>query len=318
MAKKREKQQVKGSFKTKSKTRVAVYDKRTLDKAGMDYLRLLTDPCGAPLTHPIYPGGDAGYLFRADTIATFGGGATETSGIVHWTPGYPNSSNTTLLVGASANDNTTVTLANNGNWPGQTFLNTNARGARCVAACVRVTYPGSESGRSGRIHFGQCPAGSYDDTATIKPKDAAVLLQHYSRTPTETVEVIWRPAVGDFDMVDPSEVASAQQRDRKSAVNVVWAGLPTTTGMVFHFIAVYEWVPVPGLGATTNVIGKARSKNSFDDVLDYAIERGEKFVRYAGMAGIDYLGNALANAVSRQFGTMPAALKSMSRLRLGN
>lgn len=298
--------------------RVQTDGRRTLDKAGMDYLRLLTDPCGAPLTHPVYPGGDAGYLFRTDSIVSFGGAAGENSGVIHWTPGYPNSNSTTLLAGASGGGGTDVTLNANAAWPGKNFLISNARGARCVAACARVTYPGTEANRSGRVHFGQCPAGSYDLTATVKPNDAAVLLQHYSRTPTETVEVIWRPAVGDFDMVDPSETANAQIRDRKSSINICWAGFPDATGITVHFIAVYEWVPVPGLGATTNVIGKARSRNSFDDILDYAIERGEKFVRYAGMAGVDYLGNALANAVSRQFGRMPTALKSMERLRLGN
>lgn len=58
-----------------------------LDKAASDYARLLVDPETAPLVHPIFAGGEGGYLFRAEsTFSALGTGAANTGGVFHWTP----------------------------------------------------------------------------------------------------------------------------------------------------------------------------------------------------------------------------------------
>jgi len=146
----------------------------------------------------------------------------------------------------------------------------------------------------------------------------STLLQHYTRTPTETVEAIWRPAAGDFEMIDPSEANAPVIRDRKQSLTVAWAGLPAGVGLTVEMTAIYEWIPVPGLGASTNATGKARSRNSIDDILDYAIERGEKFVRFAGMSMVDYASRTMASQVARVFGVIPALPTRNSTRLLSN
>lgn len=196
--------------------------------------------------------------------------------------------------------------------PGRVFLNANAKGARCIAACLKITYPGSESTRSGRVHYGLTSAGLIDLNGSAAPDLIAQSLQHYGRTPADTIEVFWKPNVGDTEFNDPSEAASAVIRDRKSAITVAWAGLPAGVGLTFHMTAVYEWTPGTGYGVGHNAMGKARSVNSLDDVLDTLIGGGFNFVRNFGETFTPYAGRAAGAAAamaftSRAFGLMPTA-----------
>jgi hypothetical protein len=268
---------------TKSaRVRVIVPRPRGLDDKALAYARLLTDPCGAGLVQPVYPGGEAGFLFRADSIATYGGGATETAGIVHWTPGYTNSSNSDLLVGGATGPSTPITLASSGTGPGKSFLGANAAGVRCVAACLKVTFPGSESARAGRVHYGHTVAGIMDSGNTTDVDALAPVLQHYSRTPADTIELLWKPGISDTEFNDPNTAASATLRDRKSSLTVAWAGVPGGTGMTFHYTAIYEWMPKVDVGVSTNVNGKSTSSNTLDDILDAIKEVGFNWVKHPG------------------------------------
>lgn len=286
-----------------------------LDAQGSAYARLLADPCAAPLVHPVYPGGDAGFLFRADSVASFGGGATETSGVLHWVPGYANSSNTDLLVTAGATSAANLTMASNGNGPGKTFLNANAFGARCVAACVKISFPGKESDRSGRLHYGHTQAGTIDAGDVVTVDGVAPLVQHYTRTPPEIVEILWRPGIADTEFNDPNATASASIRDRKSAITVAWSGIPVATGMTFHFTAIYEWTPKPTVGVSTNTSGKNSSRNTMDQVLDALNRMGFHWVRNAAGAAGQGMVMGAASALSNTFGLMPAQPMTRPLLR---
>lgn len=286
-----------------------------LDSNAAAYARLLADPCAAPLVHPVYPGGDAGFLFRADSVGSIGGGATDTSGILHWVPGYVNSSNTELLIGAASGSGANITATASGIGPGKAFLNANAFGARCVAACLKISYPGAESGRAGRLHYGHTQAGTIDSGDVVTVDGVAPLVQHYTRTPPEIVEIIWRPGIADTEFNDPNSAASAALRDRKSAITVAWAGLPVNTGLTFHFTAVYEWTPRPTAGVSTNTSGKNQSNNTMDQVLDALTRAGFHWVRNAaGAAGYGLAMGATA-AISNAFGLMPANPMARSTLR---
>ncbi len=285
--------------------------RRSLDSWAASYARLLEDPCGAPLIHPVYPGGDAGFLVRTDAVLTFGGGATETAGYVHWTPGYPNSSNSDLLAGATTSPSATVAAATNGSGPGKTFLNGNAFGARCVAACVKVSYPGSESGRSGRLHYGITQGATIDAGDLVSIDGLAPLLQHYTRTPPEAVEIIWKPNIADTEIVDPSAAASAPAKDRKSSITVAWAGIPGATGMTLHFTAVYEWQPARATGVSFNTNGKNPSSNTMDDVIDFLQSRGFNWVRNAAGAAGSAMVSGAASTLANLLGSMPARPRLM-------
>lgn len=277
--------------------------RKQLDAAAYAYARLLADPCGAPLVQPIFPGADAGFMIRAESFLTFGTAAGDTAGVVHWAPGFVNASNTELCVKTNATSGGTLTsFANSGGGPGKYFLGTNARGARCVAACMRVTFPGSESARSGRIHYGHTTAGMIDVGDSMAVDDVCQTLQHYSRTPPDTVELVWKPSFADCEFNDPGAAANAQVRDRKSSLTFAWAGLPAAVGLTFHFTAVYEWTPAAGFGVGYNSLGKAVSSNTLDDVLDALISSGFTFVKQVGHAAM----TGLTSYMSAKYGLMAA------------
>lgn len=70
---------------------------RGVDSGAKAYARLLVDPIGAPLCHPVASGGESGYLLRADSTITFALGAGKTGGYVFVAPGNLGSGNVELL-----------------------------------------------------------------------------------------------------------------------------------------------------------------------------------------------------------------------------
>ncbi len=291
--------------RTKPKTVVKRRERASgLDSAALDYARLLIDPCNGKLVHPIYPGADAGFLFRAESFGTIATGASITAGTLHWTPGYVNSSGTEVLAtqnldgGAAVAAGPLTSLS-----PGRTFLLNNAKAVRCIAACLKITFPGSESARSGRVHYGITSAGIIDNTNSIVPDGVAQSLQNYTRTPPETIELVWRPTIADTEFNDPTEAASAVIRDRKSALTVAFAGLPASVGMTFHFTALYEWTPAVNIGVAHNSSGKAESRNSLDDVLDAVKRTGFSYVRQLGAHAAS---GAISALMSGSYGLMGA------------
>lgn len=282
-------------------------NERTLDKAALDYAHLLSDPCNARICPPIFPGADAGFLFRAESFGVVGTGTGQTAGFVHFVPGYVNGSLTHLLTGGNVLSSTNMTAAAAGiQSPGYTFVTNNSRAARCVAACLKISFSGAESARSGRLHFGNTPAGLIDVGQLISADAIAQALTNYTRTPADTIEIIWKPSIADTEFNDPSEVASATIRDRKAAITVAFAGLPPEVGITWHATAVYEWQPVTALGVGGNPTGKADSRNSLDDVVDFLTRNGERFVRSVGANLMGGAMNQAVNVMSSVFGTMPA------------
>lgn len=282
---------------------------RGLDAAAYAYARLLMDPCNAGVVQPIYPGSESGFLFRAENFFPVGETAAATGGVFHWTPGYINTSNTECLFMNSVSGSASLALNPVGVAPGKLFLANNARGVRCVAACVRLTFPGAESARAGRVHYGHTSAGILHNGDTVSVDQIAQTLQHYSRTPAETIELVWKPHLADGEFCDPTELPSSAVRDRKSALTVAFTGLPVATGLTFHLTAVYEWTPAPNQGVAHNALGKAVSRNTLDDVLDFIIRSGFKFVRHAGNVLAAEMQGAvpgLVSGMSRTFGLMAA------------
>lgn len=273
-----------------------------LDAAAMAYARLLTNPCYAPLAHPVYAGADAGFLFRADSFSTIGTAATDTSGYLVWTPGYINFNNTGLLVAAGATGLVGLTPGASGVSPGQAFLQANASQYRCVAACLRITYPGAETSRSGRLHYGTVASTTISTAAAAATDTLATAFSAYSRTPADVVEVIWKPAAADMQFTDPNFISSEPIRATKAAIGAAWVGLPAASGVTFHFTAVYEWMPKGGLGVGQNTTGKNPSRNTLDDVVDFVIRNGETFVRNTGAN----LMTGAMHAVGAVYGQMPS------------
>jgi len=282
---------------------------RGLDPAALAYARLLSDPCGAPLVHPIYAGGDAGYLVRADSVHVIGLGPNYTAGFMQWTPGLLDDGNKDFIAGASTDWETPNTAGNYGYAPGKGFISSNASAARCVAACLRITFPGSESARSGWIQYGHASGRSVVVGGSYSGADVGLLCNNYSRTPADTVEVFWKPNFIDQEMVDPTVVKD--QSAKNAAILLAWGGLPSNVGLTVHLTAIYEWQPqfeVGGIAAPTT--SKAVSSNTLDQVIDYLTTRGFTWVRDTAHG---VMTAATAGAMSAVFGMMPASTRSRSR-----
>lgn len=296
-----------GSKKTKKrdKTRGGGMRGRGLDTAAAQYAKLLAEPCTAPLVHPIFPGGNAGFLMRSEGFLTVGNGVDQTSGYFNWVPGYVNKSGTEALYAASNVPDAQLpveTMLNGA--PGKTFLANSTSAYRCIAASIKITFPGSEHQRSGRIHYGNTAAGLIEAGTTQSPNGVAQTLQNYGRTPADVVELVWRPGQGDCNMTDPNSLPAGPMRDTKSAMTIAWAGLPPGVGLTLHMTAVYEWLPVVGLGLGSNGTGKAVSGNTLDDVLDYLTVRGFAYVRQAGTALGAGVATGLAATLAQSYGMM--------------
>lgn len=305
MANKRNNGKKKKGAANPPRRRIAVVPKGpVLDTAAMKYAQLLADPCNGALVQPIYSGAEAGYLIRFKSVLDYGNSLGANAVGIHWTPGYPNSSGSDVLVNMSANPSA------NTNWdplgitgrPGASFLSTNASAARCVAACLKVSYPGAESTRSGRISFGHTKAGLIDAGNSLALNSTVGVLQHSTRTTPTDIEVVWMPGDSDQIPTDPAAASSATLRDQKSAVTVIGTGLPADVGLTFHMTVVYEWWPTNTMGLGGNALGKAQSRNTLDHVVDYLLTRGDKFIRMGQM------GAGLVGKMANMYGLMPTRL----------
>jgi len=244
----------------------AVVPRRILDHAALAYAKLLSDPCSAPLAHPIYAGSEGGILVKAESVFTFCNAASDQYGLLHWTPGAIGSNNTELLsYFGSTNTGAVVASALT---PGKVFLAANATGVRCVAACMQVTYLGTELNRAGSISMGRTQ-GSLVDVATTNVSNVESALEHFSRTSDETVELRWVPANMDQSFTDPTVSTPTQERDRKSAITFVNQNQVGGTGFRIRLVAIYEYQPLAGTGITTPSSARATSSFSLDDVLNY-------------------------------------------------
>lgn len=241
-----------------------------LDLEARRYAALLADPCGAPLTHPIYAGGEGGYLVRTESFFTLGT-TTTSAHVVHWSPGSANSLKTELIIMSAADGATSVVLGTNPAvaTPGRDFLTNNVSMYRCVAACMRIGYNGSESTRAGRIHYGRTITGLLNTTDSVTADGVANNLPHYTRTPPTEVEVLWTPADADQLFVDPNTSTTVDQR-RRGAITVALSATPQLTGVLtFRMTAIYEWQPKTASGLAVAYESRAQSSATLDQVLNF-------------------------------------------------
>lgn len=220
------------------------------------YADLLADPCRGPLVGPI-GATQKGYITRFEkTIvvpATYVDGTTKntTCFAIRWNPGVIDPSATaqdTLQGRVEVASNATLSTAaflTNDESPGYTFINTTATSARCLAACMQVTYTGSELNRQGVV-------GSFVSSASLafSSTNAETLMgitQSRSRVADGMFEVRWKPNDYDVNFSHFNQSASTEQMAKHSALYLVGQNLsPTTsanTAIMVRLVAVYEWTP---------------------------------------------------------------------------
>lgn len=283
----------------------------SLDANAAAYAKLIADPCKAPLTNPVYSGGEGGYLVRSDAWNSYGIGAGNTSGILHWTPGYMCATHQEHCYTAAAASGTAAVVATSGNVPGKDFLTATAGAIRCVAACIRVTFSGSESARSGRVHLGHTSGIHVIPGASVSADAVANSLPNFMRTPPTELELIWKPNDADQLFVNPNAAFDGNDRARRSALTMAFAELPAGVGLTVHMTAVYEWQPKNNQGISNPSQSRNKSNNTLDQVISYLEKNGETWLRSASQMGGSI--GAIAGMMGGTYGMIPAIAGAVRR-----
>jgi hypothetical protein len=281
-----------------------------LDEGARKYAALIADPCNAPLVNPVYAGGEGGYLTRTEVIFTQGGVA----GAFMWTPGAVGSTSSEVIGFNAAGGGTATAVTTYGSSPGKTFLNNTASVCRPVAACLKLTFLGSESSRSGRVSFGHASGGLMDIGETPTSDQIAQTLSYTSRTPAEGVELIWKPNDADQMFTDPNATTLASEKDRKASLVVAWDGLPAINGWCFHLTCVWEWQPRQAQGISNPTLNKSVSNNSLDHVVNALIRGGFQFANAVGIGMGSGAVNSAAGIMGRAYGLMSSRVTQVPRL----
>lgn len=255
-----------------------------LDEQALAYARLLNDPCGAPLCHPTFAGGDGGMVLRAENTFTMGTPAGTTAATFVWVPGAigNNAGNGSAIVtgnASSAGAGMALAQVANGFQPGYAFLAANAAEVRVVAACIQVFYPGTELDRSGLIGYGNIPGGTLVNGAAINASFVFQTLERYERTPNEHIEIKWRPTAFDQNHTAPTANTGTAELARRGGLGIVLQGGAPAVGLIIRMVAVYEYTPAYASGLTAPSAARNTSNNSLDQVINFLDSTGDWMVR---------------------------------------
>lgn len=267
------------SRKQPRRPRVRVRPSAGLDRPALDYAQLLVDPCGANLAHPVYQGATGGYLARFENDQIVNSSATDLGSMGMFCPGnIHDGALGGYHLGAAPVTGDTVSMnlnAFNASQPGWAFLKANSESARCVAACVQISYPGAELTRSGIVALGQANYSSLVAT----PKTTGQLrsmAQHVRRMPDGMVEIRLVPNVTSQNYTNAADTSNDTiEEDMPALFWSVW-GIPASTGVRVRTVAIYEWLPKNATGINLpSATTISASGHSLNDVLRYLQRTGD-------------------------------------------
>lgn len=265
-----------------------------LDAQALAWARILADPCSAPLAHPCYAGSDGGLLVRVETSYDIGVGATDTAGALFWTPGAIGNNGgfaSALIPAVAVNSVTNLASVSTaaGIQPGYSYLSTNAASFRPVAACMQITYLGTESNRSGVVNYGCVSGGTYNVGDVVNSATLANVLERFERTPVGTLEQKWRPTAFDQTFKDTTANPTASEIARYGSLGLAFSGLVAAAGLRVRLVAVYEYQPINTLGIVSVSSSRNTSSNSLDHVVNALDSTGDWMYR---------IGNSLSRVMS--------------------
>lgn len=233
-----------------------------LTTAERNYARLLSDPCNGPLSAGIFGDGSGGIISRFETDGILGDVAgTAASALVFvpsaasaWTSGKP-----------SDGDLPTWNGVNSSLVPGKDFLSSNASQFRCLAACIRIYWPGTELNRQGIVSNLQTTADIVNNAnATVGAIRATST--YVQRMPEDFTELKWMPSEFELELRAPFLTPSAQEFSRVSGLVTTISGVPAATPIRWRMVAVYEWVPKVQSGIASSNIAATVPAGSFERV----------------------------------------------------
>lgn len=298
---------LKGAIKPKSRargsTQPVVQSVRALDEGARRHIRLLHDPCNAPLVRPAYETSAGGLLVRYRRMIEFATGAGQTAFVVGFLP-HENA----VHYRVAADSTTPGALVSQEVFTGlDTVAGASQFSYRCVAACVRGICLTSELNRSGIV----C-AGSVDSDVVI-PTDASQttsvgtvqgVLPVSTRMPSRAIEVLWTPGESShqYRTADVAGIVSPLLGTHNNACVLAVSGMPAQTGMRVEFTAVYEVRPA-NASNVVSVVEPPPSNNTWNQILrQFVAEAGNRVMiegERAVLAGAAYLGQAVMNRMAR-------------------
>jgi len=218
-----------------------------LDQPAAEWAQLLANPCNAKLAYPCYPtGSGSSVLVRQEFDAVVASGATETAIFGAFNPGggYTVVSQTALVA-----DNTQSLMLASGTLSIAGI--TSYASWRPVAACIQISWPGSELNRQGVVAVGIIPGGTAivnmpgaqgGGNLTASAAQWRAALQHVERMPNSVVECKWFPGEADAVPIDAA-APIARYADDMRGRNVIGfsaSGFPVSTGIRIRGVVVAE------------------------------------------------------------------------------
>lgn len=204
------------------------------------HVNMIMDPCGSPLTRSAYSG-QSGVLTRHTINLTQATGANAASVFVVSPGGFRNFATSTLT-------DTTTFLPSYGNSfvPGITYLGGVASYVRCVAACMRIHWSGTELNRAGSVAYGTV-TGSQIPTENTTVSQIYTMLNKKTRTPDGVFEVRWNPADEDESYAPTSLAVPTSDFNDRTMLAFAYTG-PASATFAVNITCIYEWLPLLSAG----------------------------------------------------------------------
>lgn len=264
MAKKQAKRTPKGKKKAPQRSQALGPVKR-LDADARAFARLLNDPCYGKIVGPIYQSSGTGLFVRLESDFIIGAEATAVGSACIFVPGLISTGGEGLIQPLSVVTSDTSAISwtpNTTNQCGATFAGSTSS-VRAVAACLQVSFVGSELNRAGVISLAQMTkqtAMSYTTLAKLRSGAERVV-----RVPDGVLEIKLSPMAKNADFQTTTSTALTDTGEMPALV-MSCSGIPASTGVRVRLIQVVEWTPAAGAGVT-NPSTAVNSSSSLQTIL---------------------------------------------------
>lgn len=214
------------------------------------YLRLLGDPCAAPLTQAPYAGIGSSYLIRTNHMyQPSAGTGTALDFVVEVSPSnYP-----AMATYGYAVSQGSTTLAN---YNETGFLTSSVvKGYRPIACCVRWIPTGAIASRAGLIGLAYSPSKTTTSGASgIYPTSFVTSAQRLAPNGATAHEAKWLPSFGDERFGSATEV----NINGAGSIMVTGRGVDAVAGIASGYVditVVWEWEPNTAYGTGSGAYG---------------------------------------------------------------
>lgn len=248
-----------------------------LDKEAKDFLKLLADPCGASLVGAPYGGIAGTNFYRFRQLVSPGVDAVDSS--LQFCPSLVDAQGSTSGGAGSIQwTSSNVAGATSSNLYGSTVspvIATYVGALRCVGACIKVLYTGSELNRAGLVGTTILTAPIYNGTGNSVGIPGAYFsvpsLQNEMPSVRRLGEVVhevrWVPGFEDQQFIEIAENPSinAAYSPGSAIVASVYNAPP---GSIFYEVySCWETQPNAQTGGMVTTVRAPPSRNTLNDVL---------------------------------------------------